>query len=100
MQPFSYSSGITFNHKHFATDINVSGASKQNRFNPEFGERSLPSYAIINWGISQNLLIAKKSVSIKVGIENILDKKYSTFADWNRIPRMGRNIYVNLIFEF
>lgn len=33
---------------------------------------------------------------IKTCIENHLKKNYSTYADWNNIPRMERNMYVNL----
>ena len=28
--------------------------------------------------------------------ENLLDKYYSTYSDWNKLPQKGRNIYVNL----
>ena len=36
--------------------------------------------------------------SIRFGVENLLDKRYATYADWNHIPQKGRNIYLNLTF--
>jgi len=33
---------------------------------------------------------------VKLGAENIFDTYYSTFSDWNNIPRRGRNLFVNL----
>jgi iron complex outermembrane receptor protein len=38
--------------------------------------------------------------NLKVGIENIFDSYYSTFSDWNNIPRKGRNVFLNLAFGF
>ena len=37
--------------------------------------------------------------SIRAGVENLFDKQYATYADWNHIPQKGRNIYMNLTFE-
>lgn len=38
-------------------------------------------------------------LSLKAGAENLFDAYYSTYADWKNIPRMGRNVFVNLEVE-
>ena len=37
-------------------------------------------------------------LTIRLGIENLFDKHYATYADWNDLPQKGRNIYMNLTF--
>lgn len=100
IQPFGYSSGITYTGKSFSAEAAVNGAASQDRFNPEFGESALPAYAVLNLSASQAFRFGEQSLSLKAGVENILDKNYTTFSDWNRIPRMGRNIFANLVWEF
>ncbi|WPV64547.1 TonB-dependent receptor plug domain-containing protein [Chitinophaga sp. LS1] len=96
IQPFTYSSGLTFHHRSFSAGITANGTAAQDTYNPEFGEQALPGYTIFNLSASYKF----KSLLLKAGAENILDKNYTTFADWNRIPRMGRNIFVNVIWSF
>lgn len=100
MQPFSFQGGISFAHKSFSADASVAGAAKQNRFNPAFGEASLPAYAVLNLSASQLFEFGNRSLTLKAGAENLLDQNYTTFADWNRLPRMGRNIFMNVIWKF
>lgn len=100
IQPFSYLSGITFSIHSFSVIANVSVAVAQTKFNTEFGESPLPAYAILNLSASQRFKIKKHTVVLKAGVENLFDTSYTTFADWNRIPRMGRNFFINLIWSF
>lgn len=100
IQPFSYNSSIAYSLKSFSTDISINGAAKQQRFNPLFGEKMLPAYAIANLSASYRFKLKKNLLTLKSGVENIFDKNYTTFADWNRLPRMGRNIFVNLVWNF
>lgn len=100
MQPFSYYSNLSYSIKSFSAEISVNGAAPQTRFNPEFGEKPLADYAILNLALSNRFTIKNHSLLIKAGVENILDTKYTTFSDWNRLPRMGRNIFVNIVWKF
>ena len=36
------------------------------------------------------------ALTLRAGVENLFDKRYTTYADWCDIPQKGRNIYVNL----
>jgi len=42
----------------------------------------------------------KVKCNVKTGIENVFDTYYSTFSDWNNIPRNGRNFFLNLAFNY
>ncbi len=100
MQPFTFYSDMTYTVKTFSASVSVNGADKQTRFNAEFGEKALPAYAVLNLAVSNRFVFKKQSLLLKAGIENLLDSHYTTFADWNRLPRMGRNIYLNAICNF
>lgn len=100
MQPLLVNSSLIYSLKSFSAEVSVNGASSQNRYNAEFGEKPLPSYIVANCFASNSFTIGKQSILLKLGLENIFDKNYTTFADWNRLPRMGRNLSLNLIFNF
>lgn len=100
IQPFTYSSGLAFGAKAFTADVTCNGAAVQDKFNAEFGEQPLPAYAILNVSASYKFNLGKQALMVKTGAENLLDKNYTTFADWNRVPRMGRNVFLNLIWSY
>ena len=100
IQPFSYMSELNFTAKTYHVAASVNGAARQKRYNPAFGEKGLPAYAVYNLSASNRFTFGQQSLLLKVGVENLLDKKYSTFADWNQLPRMGRNLYVNVVWGF
>lgn len=100
IQPFTYGSGVAFGVKAFTADVTCNGAAAQDKFNAEFGEQALPAYAIMNVSASYKFNWGKQALMVKMGAENLFDKNYTTFADWNRVPRMGRNVFVNLIWSY
>lgn len=100
IQPLSYHSEIIYTLSSFSANAGISGATKQSNYNPTFGEQPLPAYTVFNSSVSKSFNWDKSSIILKVGVENVLDKYYTTFADWNRIPRMGRSFFVNVICNF
>ncbi|MBX3257445.1 MAG: hypothetical protein KF862_25190 [Chitinophagaceae bacterium] len=100
IQPFTYASAINFKVKAFSAELSMNGAARHNKYNSDFGERALPAYTVFNVMASQRVRLAKTSLQIKAGVENILDNNYTTFSDWNRVPRMGRNLFINLVVVF
>lgn len=77
----------------------VQGAATQKLFNASYGEDATPSYQIVNASASKRIYIGANSMKIKMGIENMLDTYYTTYADWNNLPRMGRNLFINLSYQ-
>jgi iron complex outermembrane receptor protein len=53
---------------------------------------------VVNANASYAFYKGENKIFVKTGVENILDRYYSTFADWKNIPRMGRNIFINVSF--
>ncbi|GIZ16421.1 TonB-dependent receptor [Capnocytophaga catalasegens] len=44
--------------------------------------------------------ILNPKIDIKLGIDNLFDNYYSTYANWNNFPQMGRNITLNIQYSF
>lgn len=100
IQPLTYSTSVLYSINQFSADISLDGSARQTKFNPEFGETAIPDYAIVNIAASYRFKLKQQSILLKTGLENVVDKYYTSFADWNRLPRMGRNIFVNLVWSF
>lgn len=100
MQPFSYTAGITYAKNTFSADVHTTGALKQHRYSPDFGETPAAAYAIVNVSASYQFSLGNQSLTVKTGIENLFDTYYTTFSDWNRLPRMGRNVFIHLVYNF
>jgi iron complex outermembrane receptor protein len=99
ISPISFASQLTFNKKRYNSEIKLQGAAKHYNYSLEYGESPTPSYLIAAISAGYDYPWKKYIVSFKIGIENILDTKYSTYADWNHIPQKGRNFYVNLLIN-
>lgn len=99
IQPFNYQLKMKYNVNTFFAEIALQGSSK-NRNSIEFGEIQKPAYTITNLSFSKAFNFNEQSFTIKAGVENLFDRYYSTFDDWFGIPRMGRNIYFNLVYQF
>lgn len=99
IQPLTCISGIVYSINTLSIEGTLTGAVKQKKYNPDFGETPAPAYTVFNLSASYQFMFVKQSVTVKTGAENMFDKYYTTFSDWNRLPRMGRNIFINLIWD-
>jgi iron complex outermembrane receptor protein len=98
--PFSYSSSVEFQRKKISGAIEWQGATKQYNYSQEYGEDETPAYSILNVSAGYDISLKHNIANIKTGVENIFDRKYSTYADWNNIPRKGRNVFLSLTIHF
>lgn len=99
IQPFTYGAKLRYDQQDFFGEISIQGSTK-NRNSIEFGEIQKPGYLITNLALSKDFKISRQNLIAKVGVENLFDRYYTTFEDWFGIPRMGRNVYANLIFKW
>lgn len=99
IQPFSYKIRVRYEQNSFYAETSVEGSTK-NRNSIEFGETQKSAYAITNLALSKSFSFGKQDLILKAGVENLFNRYYSTFDDWFGIPRMGRNIYANVIYRF
>ncbi|MFA5298178.1 MAG: TonB-dependent receptor [Lutibacter sp.] len=98
ISPVSYKMNLHYKKDLFDAEVGMSGAAKQYNYSSDYGENETNAYTIFNASASYNFYKGNNNFFIKSGVDNIFDKYYSTYADWKNIPRMGRNIYVNLSY--
>lgn len=100
IRPLSYQTALHFMHKGFGVQTSLNGDFAQAQYSPEYGEDLTPAYVI--WNVSADYAFNFRNVKtiLQVGAENLFNAYYSTYADWGNIPRMGRNIFTSLKFNF
>lgn len=100
IKPFSYVAEVTYNTTKFNVAIQLEGNGNQSRYSSFYGEDHTSSYAVLNLNLGNMIYLKNNKMIFKYGVENILDANYSTYADWNNIPRQGRNFYANVSYVF
>lgn len=100
MSPFNYMTSIGFRPGKFSSELQLKGNATQTEYNAFYGEDKTPDYAIVNANFGYKFTFEKSKMILNTGVENIFDANYTTYTDWNNLPRMGRNIFVNLMFQF
>lgn len=96
MQPLTATGSLRWDTRHLGVTLSVEAAEKQSRLDLASAERPSPAYAVMHLHASTEL----GPFQCRAGIENIWDTYYTTYADWNKIPRMGRNVLFNVIWNF
>lgn len=100
IRPLSYLTSLHYTHGNFGVQTSVNGDFVQLNYSPEYGEDQTAAYTVWNFSMDYTFKIKKLKTVFQVGAENLLNKYYSTYADWGNIPRMGRNIFTSLKFNF
>ena len=100
MSPFSYKSSLSWDRKKFSSEISILGNSKHNHFAAIYGETETFAYSILNASVGYKFIFEKHKILTRIGIENAFDKFYTTYSDWNKIPRFGRNFFININYNF
>ncbi|AUP78992.1 TonB-dependent receptor plug domain-containing protein [Flavivirga eckloniae] len=95
IRPLSYVAEINYNTKKFNAALQLEGNGNQSKYSSFYGEDETPTYAVLNLNLGNMFHLKQHKLVFKYGVENILDTNYSTYADWNNIPRQGRNFYLN-----
>ncbi|NLV53142.1 MAG: TonB-dependent receptor [Bacteroidales bacterium] len=96
ISPWAFQSRLDFLFNRFSAQISVKGNARQAHFGHKYGEKETSGYTILNLSAQYNISVQKTLLTLRAGVENLLDKTYSTYSDWNNIPQKGRNVYVNL----
>ena len=100
IRPLSYQTSLHYMFEDFGFRTSVNGDLEQIDFSPEYGEDQTAGYTIWNLSADYTFKIKKVAAVVQVGAENVFNKFYSTYADWGNIPRMGRNIFTSVKFNF
>ncbi|QQX78145.1 TonB-dependent receptor [Aequorivita iocasae] len=99
ISPLSYRSAIDFYKNQFSASLSVDGAGEQTNYNPAYGETKSAAYATLSVSFGKRFFLKDSDLFLKGGIENIFDTNYSTYTDWNNIPRIGRNLYLTISYS-
>ena len=100
ISPLRYNAGIEFKKNKLNAGILASGNLAQNDFAKAYGQTQTPDYLIFNINAGYAFDWNQNKIKLQTGVENVFDKYYTTFSDWNKIPRMGRNFFINLVYSF
>ena len=100
IKPISYMAELNYNIPNFNASIQLEGNGNQSHYSSFYGEDETPPFTILNLNFGNLFYIKNHKTVIKYGVENVLDANYSTYADWNNIPRQGRNFYLNISYSF
>ena len=100
ISPIAYFSKFLFEKNKFSAEVSVAGNAKHNDYSSVYGEKLTPEYFLLNANLGYHFSFGKNKLFTKIGVENLLDRYYSTYSDWNQIPRAGRNFFVNINYGF
>lgn len=99
ISPVSYNSAIDFYRNQYSASLSINGAAEQVNYNASYGETKTAAYATLSASFGKRFFLQDNDLFVKAGIENILDTNYTSYTDWNNIPRMGRNYYLTISYS-
>ena len=97
--PLSYLGSLRFHWKNIEAEGGVRMAARNSHCGTAYGETPTSGYAVWHLNIGGHFLLGKIATDLHFGVENLFDRYYSTYSDWNHIPQKGRNIYINASFQ-
>lgn len=98
ISPISYGMSLFYKKNLFDAVLEMEGAGKQHQFSAAYGEDKTNNYTIFNASASYHIMFGDQKMYVRAGVDNVFDTYYSTFADWKNIPRMGRNLFLNISY--
>lgn len=84
----------------FAVQAEMELATAQNRVSNLAMERKTAAYTIAHLRLMYSGSLAGNQIRIDGGVENLFDQAYREHLDWGGIRRPGRNLYLQLTFQF
>ncbi|MBQ2056045.1 MAG: TonB-dependent receptor, partial [Bacteroidaceae bacterium] len=99
ISPFSYGLNLAYIKGDARVQFDVKGNGRQKNYAAKYGETETPEYVVLGLSGSYNFSLRKALLTVRAGVENLLDKRYSAFSDWCDIPQKGRNFYLNLAWS-
>ena len=95
ISPVAWRTRLQYNYRRLQAEVEVRGNARQKNYAVKYGETETSAWNIVNLSLQYGF----RSLTVRGGVENLFDKRYSSYSDWNDIPQKGRNIYLNLTFE-
>lgn len=100
ISPFRYRADLHYEYRRISGELTLQGNTEQTKFNPFYGESRTAAWAIMGIRIGYTHPAGKTELKYNAGVENLTNTYYTTYSDWNKFPRMGRNFFLNVAWKF
>lgn len=97
--PLTYQGTLKLAWRRYEAQCGVRTAAPTSRYADSYDETPTAGYAVCHLSLGVHLQFRTLAADLHLGAENLLDRHYTTYADWNHIPQKGRNIYLNAAFQ-
>ena len=97
--PFSYQAKCKVLWGNVEAEVGTEVVARHSGFSEKYGETLTPGYKIWHINAGWRFNLGKVRCNLHAGIDNLFNKYYSTYSDWNHIPQKGRSIYTNLTLQ-
>ena len=94
--PLTYAADVAYTGSRLELQAGLKGNGRQRDYGSKYGETCTPAWCVLSLSALYPFHIGHTALTLRGGIENLLDHRYSTYADWNDIPQKGRNFFMNL----
>lgn len=97
--PLSYNTRLKADWEQVEAEIGADFVTRHSQYSSKYGETPTTGYAMWRLSLGYRFHLGPVVTNVHVGVDNLFDRYYSTYADWNHIPQKGRNIYANVAFQ-
>lgn len=94
--PLGYKGGLRLRHGIWIAETNFEVSTSTHHYGEKYGGIRTPGYGLWNLSGGAHFTVGRTDLEIRGGIDNVLDRRYTTFSNWNHIPQKGRNFFLNL----
>lgn len=101
--PFSYSLRLLYTNSLFLLRGVLRGHARQTNYGAKYGETQTPAWTVVDITAEGDLKwLTGKSIdsTLRLGVENLFDHRYTTYSDWCGIPQKGRNFFISLTLDY
>jgi iron complex outermembrane receptor protein len=98
ISPVAYRTGIDFSAGRWTAQVLVEGNGTQTHFGEKYGETRTDAYTVAGLNGQYHIPLKTSSLTLRAGVENLFDKRYTSYSDWRDIPQKGRNVYASLLW--
>lgn len=94
--PLTLESDLNLKMNSWGISLNQSYNFEQKNHGATYGGTPTEAYYLMDISGYKNFDFQGNYLKINLGIENILDKSYSSYSSWNNLQEPGRNLFINL----
>lgn len=97
--PLTYRAKVKGQADNVEAEMGADFVARQSHYGEKYGEIPSVGYAVWHFSVGYRCALGSVSTNFHVGVDNLFDRYFSTYSDWNHIPQKGRNIYANVSFQ-